>query len=182
MLTGCTNTEDKDTSQGCDGEDTNVCAVTDPADMSAYEGFMEAENQFVSITMQDAIDKIKTDASGIFYIGYPNCPWCIEAVPVMNEIAKENGQLIYYVDKKAESSSEASIEEMTTLLDEILTVDSETNEKKLYVPEVFILKDGDIVANNMGTVSGHDAKERKMNEEEIVQLKDIYKEMFAKLK
>lgn len=180
VFSGCTNEEDnnKKDVQACD-EDT-TCPVGKSADMSAYEGFMETENQFIQIDMKDAIQKINTDSSGIFYIGYSDCPWCIEAVPVMNEVAKANNQKIYYIDKKAESSDEASINEMTSILSNILEKDEDGNPH-LYVPEVFVVKDGEIVANNMGTVEGHDARERKMTSEEQAQLKATYETMFASL-
>lgn len=181
LLGGCTKeVETKSETQGCD-DDTPTCAVADAADMSAYEGFLEEENQFIQIPMKDAILKLESESSGIFYIGYPTCKWCIEAVPVMNEVAKANNQQIYYIDKKAETSDEASILKMEELLSDILTTNDE-GKKTLFVPEVIVVKDGEIIANHMGTVEDHDAKERKMNAEEVAQLKLTYEEMFQKLK
>lgn len=182
LCTGCSNDTKKpaDTKkQGCD--DSPTCSVADAADMSAYEGFDVENNQFIEITMDDAIQKIETDASGIFYIGFPTCPWCIEAVPIMNEVAKEMDLHIYYINKKAETSNEENIAKMTTLLQDIVS-ENEEGVPTLYVPEVVVINEGEISDHHADTVPNHDAHERKMEEEEQAQLKEIYKELFAKLK
>ena len=68
------------------------------ADLSAYEGFTDEQNAFVEISLEASLEKIEQGESFMIYYGKPNCPWCIEAVPVLNEAAKENGAVVYYVD------------------------------------------------------------------------------------
>ena len=59
----------------------------------------------------------------------PNCPWCIEAVPVLNGAAKENDAVVYYVDtSKPENYSEAMIEKIMTLFEGWLLKDEEGEE------------------------------------------------------
>lgn len=180
LLSGCTKKEETpaDTPQGCD--DAPTCGLTHPADMSAYEGFMEEENQFVTLDMADFLTKLEEKQSGIFYFGFSTCPWCIEAVPIMNEAAKEADVHIYYIDKHAESSSEELIQQVEEKLADRLQKNEE-GKPTLYVPYVIVLKDGEIIAEHMDTVPGHDAHERKMNEEEQSELKSIYLEMFHKV-
>ena len=48
----------------------------------------------------------------------------------------------------------------------------------LYVPEVVVIKDGDIINHHLGTLEAHDATKRKMSENERTQLKDFYLKMF----
>lgn len=178
IVSGCTKEETPTKKQGCD--DAPICDVADAADMSAYEGFDVADNQFIEITMDDAIQKMETDASGIFYFGFPTCPWCIEAVPIMNEVAKEMNLHIYYINKRAETSNEENIAKMTDILKDIVS-ENEEGVPTLYVPEVVVINDGEIIDHHADTVENHDAHERKMVDEEKAQLKEIYKELFAKL-
>lgn len=182
LLAGCNKKQEENTNtkkQGCD--DSPVCDVAKSADMSAYEGFDVENNQFIEITMDDAIQKMETDASGIFYFGFPTCPWCIEAVPIMNEVAQEMDLHIYYINKRAETSNEENIAKMTTLLKDIVSENDE-GVPTLYVPEVVVINEGEITDHHADTVPNHDAHERKMSEEEQSQLKEIYQELFAKLK
>ena len=55
-------------------------------------------------------------------------------------------------------------------------------EYQIYVPFVIVIKDGKVVSGHIGTVEGHDAHERKMNDQEKQDLQDIYTEMFEQLK
>lgn len=175
VISGCSTNTKNDTPDACE---ESACENATPADMSGYEGFSDANNQFISITMQDATTKIKNKESAIFYFGYPTCPWCIEAVPVMNEVAKETKHFIYYIDTK-----QASDEERTALKEaasQLWTMGSDGKEH-FYVPQVIVTQEGSIVSSNMGTVSGHNAPERKMTNDEISELKDIYTKMFKKI-
>lgn len=43
--------------------------------------------------------ELLTDGDGAIYFGFPQCPWCRNAVPVMNEAAEAvNLDEIYYVN------------------------------------------------------------------------------------
>ena len=34
---------------------------------------------------------------GLFYLGFPECPWCAAYVPYLNEVAKDNDvRKVYY--------------------------------------------------------------------------------------
>lgn len=180
LLTGCTQKQEESASktQGCD--DDPICGISTGTDMSAYEGFNEQDNQFIEVPMNDFLMKMDAEATGIFYFGYATCPWCIEALPIMNDVAKHMNMNIYYIDKKAETSDETTTSKIEERLADVLTKD-ETGNPHLYVPEVIVLKEGKVVANHMGTVEGHDAHERKMNEDEQAQLTAIYQELFSSI-
>ena len=172
LFTGCSN---KDAPGACDD---SACENATPADMSAYEGFSDEKNQFISITMQDAVTKIKNKEAAIFYFGYPTCPWCIDAVPVMNEVAKETNHFIYYINTK-----EASNEERDALKEVVpeLWQMGDDGKEHFYVPQTIAVQEGKLVSSNMGTVASHNAHERKMTSDEVAQLKKIYTKMFNKI-
>ena len=167
----------------------NVCDIEldcTTADMSAYENFDDENHVFLEANF----NKVNTflddkEFSGIIYFGYSTCPWCVEALPIMNEVAKEMGLSIYYVDKKSEINQENPDWEQTTTeyLDAAygLNKDGE-GTPRIYVPEVIVVKGGEVLEHHMGTLKTHDATERKMNEGEQEELKGIYEEMFSNLK
>ena len=122
------------------------------ADLSAYEGFTDEQNAFVEISLEASLEKIEQGESFMIYYGKPNCPWCIEAVPVLNEAAKENGAVVYYVDtSKPENYSEAMIEKIMTLFEGWLLKDEE-GEEGFYVPDVALIVNGRVAANHIATV------------------------------
>ncbi len=152
-----------------------------PADLSAYEGFTDEQNAFIEISLEASLAKIERGESFMIYYGKPNCSWCIEAVPVLNEAAKENGAVVYYVDtSKPENYSEIMIEKIMTLFEGWLLRDEE-GEEGFYVPDVALIFQGQIAANHIATVDSHDPYVAPMSEEEQAELKQIYTEMIKKL-
>lgn len=185
-LVGCGSNdkkESKKTTGACNDETSSACEIKESADMSAYENFTDKNNQFVKSSMSDVLSLLEKKESAIVYFGYPDCPWCVEALPVLNEVAKkENKQVLYVQIKDAEGNYSYSDEEkqkMMTYSDAFLEQDEEGN-KKFYVPFVATIKDGSVVAGHVGTVDGYDIQERKMKDDEKQQLVDIYTEMFKK--
>ncbi len=145
------------------------------ADMSEYEGVGE-EHVFVSKEYPDLLEMIENKETAIVYIGRESCPFCYELVPVLNEVALENEVTVYYVNTRTNHSTsdegKAQLEEIKIYLNDFLTEDDEGN-KAMYVPNVLFMKEGEVFANHVSTVDGHDANESKMNDEQTAQLKDI---------
>lgn len=157
-----------------------------PSFMSGYTK-LESSEHFQQASFYYTNKLLESDNfSGIIYYGYTDCPWCQEAVPVMDEVAKETKvkDKILYVDKKDTKNSDKELEEKAVklLTDKKVELDKDEKGKAhLYVPEVIVVKDGKIVGNHCGTVEGHDAHKREMTAKEKSELKKTYKEMFSKL-
>lgn len=188
-LVGCAADKEpvKKNTSACGDEESSTCSIDDgeSADMSAYEDFKNKDNQFVTSNMEDVLKMIDKKESGVVYFGFPKCPWCIEALPILDEAAKENNLHILYVqtrddDKKMMFSDEQKAEIMKHT-DAYLQSDEEGN-KQFYVPFVVVIRDGKVMDGHIGTVDGYDTKERKMNDDEKQQLKDVYMKMFETFK
>lgn len=182
LLIGCSSTKEKEQEK-----EKAVCDVDcKQSNMDEYEGLKDGNHVFLDTTYEQAIQKLEDDKfSGILYYGYPSCPWCEEAVIIMNDVANDLEQNIYYVNKKSEDSlNHPELEQKTIkILDEAYGLEKDDEEQpRLYVPEVVVIKKGKIIAHHMGTVEGHDAKERKMNDDEKLLLTSIYEKMFNKIK
>ena len=185
LICGCstkptTSSQDDEQVGYCDGEEIG-CGLEGGLDMSAYEGFTDKENAFVKSDMDEAIDIFKNKKSAILYFGFAKCPWCIEALPVMNEVAKEYGRSIYYVETRDLERNllytDEQKKEIVSYLYDYLDTNDE-GEKHLFVPFVVVVKEGIVQSAHLGTIESHEAKERKMTDDEIQQLKEIYQKMF----
>ncbi len=172
----------------CSSSQTKGCPVNmvqpsgERADMSAYDTLEDDEHVFYKKSMEEVVAMFEEKQSGIIYFGYPGCPWCEEALPVMNEVAKTKGLTICYAetyDGKEYQLKGETKDKIYSYLDAFLSEDD--GEKVMYVPFVVVVKDGVAVAANAGTVESHDAHERKMNDSEIVELTNIYQDMFDQL-
>ena len=157
-----------------------LCACS--ANTETDKDFRETKNQFVDSDMQEALSVFQKKESAILYFGYPSCPWCVEALPVMNEVAKADKQHILYIrtrdDKKELLYTPKQKLEMISYTKQFMEKDDQ-GEYQLYVPFVVVVKDGKAVSGHIGTVDGHDAHERKMTEKETQELKKIYEDMFS---
>ena len=179
LLCACSNTNSEDIANN----DIEYCGVGEDAceEEFNYDDFMTGENVFNPISFEEAINLFENKESGIMYFGYSNCPWCIEAVPIMNEVAQNLGKEIYYVatrdSDRNQLYTEEESEKILSYIGEYEDRDEEGN-LHIYVPLVVVFEDGVCVSGNLGTVDSHDAHERKMIEEEIDQLTSIYQEMF----
>lgn len=151
------------------------------------------ENPIKYTSIEEAIE-ILNKGTGVLYFGYPTCPWCRNAVPVLLEAAKEKKvNTIYYLnvneyknmfavkDGKVEKIKEEKegYYDLLKALDEVLdpyvlTEDGktyETGEKRIYVPFVVFVKDGVITSTHLGTVNlegtqtKYDALTEKQHEE-----------------
>ncbi|MFR9256884.1 MAG: hypothetical protein ACLVJ6_16070 [Merdibacter sp.] len=51
----------------------------------------------------------------------------------------------------------------------------------MYVPYVFVIRDGKVISAHEGTVESHDAHERQMTDSEKIELTNTYQDMFAEI-
>lgn len=185
LCIGCSkNEENSDKKQhGCSVEEACGIDVQESADMSEYG--IEDEHTFVSISYTQAIELIKNEATAVIYIGRPSCPWCMDAVPVLNEVAKEYQSTVYYIYTRADDNQSDEGQASKKLLMEYMhdyLNENDEGKKALFIPDVLFIKEGKIVGNHIDTVAGYDAHERDMNADEIEQLKTIYRNYFEKVK
>lgn len=181
-----TETKKPEVSSYCKEEESSSCGIDEgSADMSAYENFKDKDNYFIEANMKEALAVFEKKESAILYFGYPKCPWCIEALPIMNAIAKQQDHHILYIPTRdAKKKLLYTQKQKQTLLPFVKAYmeKDDKGEYQLFVPFVVVVKDGKAISGHIGTVDGHDAHERKMTKQEQQELTDIYTKMFAKLK
>ena len=104
------------------------------------------------------------------------------AVQMLRQYAKQPLTIGYaptYDDGEYTITDEIE-EQLYSYLDAFLEEDDE-GEKRMYVPYVFVIRDGKVISAHEGTVESHDAHERQMTDSEKIELTNTYQDMFAEI-
>lgn len=140
-------------------------------DYTYPEVTVDEENPFVISSAKKVINTLKS-GTGMIYIGYPKCPWCRNAVNVLNYL--NTSEILYLniyehrdtyelVDgnvTKTKEGSEEYYELLQILNNELMEYTLNVNndsisvgEKRIYVPMVIGVKNGQIVGYHIDTVT-----------------------------
>ena len=181
LLTGCSVNEPKDKQNGCAFDSVDDCeAQVD--DVMSYQDFMASDNVFNELLMSDILLKIENKETFVVYFGFEQCPWCVEAIFVLDEVAKNNDSEVAYVNTRVDDIDLRNEDNSDYVQLEQYFKDYTAEDNRIYVPYVAFIKEGEIVGVNEGTVDSHDAKQRVMTNEESEQLNSIYNELFESIK
>lgn len=137
--------------------------------MSDYPGFTKKDHHYVTKNYKDIINDITSYKQGVYYMGYAKCPWCVELVPVMEEVASDQAMNVTYLnaqDKDFKNDKEAN----QTLNDFIKTFPEELQNKSS-VPFVISIGADKTIKTHLGTAPNHKPQVAKMTEEEIKYVK-----------
>lgn len=149
---------------------------------------MTPKTVFIDITPTEAIDLIES-GTGILIFESDECPWCAKARPILEQAAKEKNIQVYSANiqsiKSQPREGKPGTDEyykILELLDEYLNeyLDEDGNsfgEKRVYIPDVYAIKDGKILGHNLSTVASDTNKDTEMTEEQKNELLDIYKNL-----
>lgn len=196
ILTGCQNKEKTDAVKFKEEyERLNNQVVNDK---KYLELTIDKKNPIKYKTAEEIVDIIK-NKTGIIYLGYPECPWCRNAVPVLLEAAKQTGvNDIYYLNmhdirdkKELKDGKIVTVEEGTEGYKKILealgdkaSVYKDLNDesiKRIYVPLVVFVENGKVVATQESTVESQKDPYVKLTEEQEKELLNIYKDNIHKV-
>lgn len=132
------------------------------------------DNKIIYKSDSEIIDVIKNETA-VIYFGFNSCPWCRSMVENLIEVTDDlNIKNVYYVDVKdirdtlevdengnilRTKSWTPAYRELLTLLDEHLDYyvitdkvgnEVETKEKRIYAPNVVVVKDGKVLGLTTG--------------------------------
>lgn len=163
-------------------------------------------NPIVYVNIKETLNLLNSDHA-IIYIGGNWCPHCRNAVPVLLEVAKQFGlNKIYYLElddtkslfewkdgelvKTRDGSAEyyQLLDTLSEHLSDYSINDLEgnpqpTGEKRIYVPYVIAVKDGEIVGDYVGDVESEDLEDGQTAYDPLTsaqhdKLYDIYSDLF----
>ena len=139
------------------------------------------DNVYKYASVNEAISLFEQEEAIIFF-GFKECKWCQSYAPILNEYAKRNNvKIIYYVNIKEDraNNTEAYLA-LVKLLEKHLETDDKGN-KRIYVPDVYFVKNGKIVGHNNDTSMEQGADVEGYYEENGETLKKKINELFGKL-
>lgn len=143
----------KDTSQDSDSSETSLASQSTNAAMHEEYPNVPEENRYIKESFEQIMDRFDS-GSGIIFLGFKECPWCQKMAPMLNEVAEEEDQRIYYLDiKRLYDESPYEYAEILELLTPYLEKD-DNDQPRISTPDISFVKDGEIIWRyKMDTVS-----------------------------
>lgn len=167
------------------------------SDKKYTEVHINNDNKIVYADYSTVFDVL--DSTGIIYFGFPECPWCRNAVPVLLEAAKESGvEQIYYLNNRddrdtkilkdgkviTEKEGTSKYKKLLEKLgDKVSSYDGleDENIKRLYYPTAIFVKDGEITDYIEGTVESQQDPYKQLTKKQKQELKEKYQKAISKL-
>ena len=186
LLFGCKPTPESQNSNTI--ETLNLVYVDQKeSDIKEYSFLTDNNPAFKEITFESSIKFFTEGYSGILYYGKVGCPWCERAVPILNDVAKDNNISIYYIDaNKGMGETKREREENYANLSKYISdsFQEDNNGKKgMFVPDVIAVKNGKMVAYHVSLVDDYDIhKDEQLSENQKQELYNIYQQMVNQIK
>ncbi len=120
-------------------------SMTDAQKFASEYRNVSDDNLYEYATNQQILD-IFEKGSGLVYFGFPECPWCQQFVPIINEAAKQEGldKIYYFNIRDARTKNDETYQKIVDYLKEYLPKDEDGNPR-ISVPDVTAVKNGEIV-------------------------------------
>ncbi len=183
-------------------ETDNIKFKQEYESLNSKKGYLDIEipkdNNIKYVSFDELMDVLE-DGTGIIYFGFPECPWCRNALPVLLEAAKENEiQNVYYFnaksirddkelkDGKIVTNKEGTKEyyELVDRLKDNLGVYEGLEDdsiKRLYFPTVVFVMGGKVVGTHIGTVDSQKDPSKHLTKKQKQELLNIYNENINKI-
>lgn len=167
---------------------------------STYLELNIREDHRFTIATEEQVRDLLDKGNGAIYFGFPECPWCRNAVPVIDEAAEAvNLDEILYLnvmEMRDQKSRDADGEIVTDkegtdfyyyLLEQLgdlapaYTSLEDPNERRILVPLVAVVVGGNVVDTHLSTVDSQEDPYTPLTDEQHTELLDIYKQMFSRI-
>lgn len=171
----------------CGGEEGDPYADREVVDLAAYESMADygGTSMLVDTDVQEAAALIEDRRSFVLYAGFADCPYCNLLIPYLNEVAAEKGVYVGYIDTRKNPAwqSNMDIDDYDLFVDlfgDYLDEDDE-GRPHLYTPDIYFIKDGEVVSRHVGVVEGADDPSVPLSEEQESVLRQTLREEFDAL-
>ena len=170
--------------------------------LNAQEKYIDVkipEDNNVQYASFDDVMDVLNSGTGIIYFGFPECPWCRNALPVLLKAAKDNevSNFYYYNAKSIRDekvlkdgkvvTNKKGTDEYYKLLDKLSDVISpyqglnDDSIKRLYFPTAVFVMGGKIVGFHEGTVDSQEDPSKNLTSKQEKELLNIYNENIEKI-
>lgn len=133
--------------------------------MKDYKGFDKKDHHFVALNGKEGVENLQNKKTGIYYIGYPECPFCTDMVPVFEEVLTELDQKALYINpqKDFDESTSKLYQEFVKSLPESLQSDG--------VPFVIVIDEDQTIRTFSPSVKSTSPGNHKLTENQIEYLR-----------
>ncbi|MEQ9763292.1 hypothetical protein ABPS01_01210 [Streptococcus sp. ZJ151] len=119
----------------------------------------------------ETLSKMTSGQAGIYYYGFPECPWCQELVPVLERVLKEEEKTAFAVDIHDKQYSQTDSQTLKSFYQ------AQVKQENVSVPFLVAISEAGEVRTHVGTVDGHNAKTAKMTKEQQEELAKTLREL-----
>ena len=152
-----------------------------------YEFLKEIDHIYEKIDYNTMINALTVDqGSYIIIFAFKQCPFCVEVIPILNEVAIEEGfdKILYHDIYDMRYNNTAEYKLLVGYLDnKVGDLISRDDVKTLVVPDVYFVRNGVILGHHIATILNDEGKYiRNLTEEETNQVKEIYRDLIKSIK
>lgn len=121
-----------------------------------------ADHHFVKEDYSDVMDDLENKKPGVYYAGFPECPYCSDLVPVLEDVLEETDTMATYI--KVDDSGFDKIRDRFIDFDESL---DESQQSGGGVPFVIVIDEDETIRTHVGTVEGYSPGVEEMSENQL---------------
>ncbi len=169
------------------------------------------DNPFIYKTEDELVEMINNKESFVVYFGFPKCPWCRSVLPSLIDAAKKNKiDKIYYVNvldirdtyelndkneavktKEGTKGYDKLLDLLSPILDDYApltytkgkkTIKVPIDEKRIYAPNVIIVKNGNALALESGMIKSQTNGYQSISDEMKCEMTEKFNCLFEKYK
>lgn len=160
--------------QGMAQQDNSESSQSEVTQSEASDAYNDQTAQFISLGPEKVLTKLTNKEPGIYYFGFPTCPWCRELLPVLDGVLKEQGKQSYSVNIKSPDYTAKAKGQLTDFFNETM------NDPNVAVPFVVVINGQGEVFPHIGTLPEHNAAKAKLTPTQLVKLRENMTDLVAK--
>lgn len=151
--------------------------------VNQHYSLLSEDNRFVESTDSEVL-KVLESGTGVVFLGFPECPWCQQLAPIVDEAAKaENLDKVYYLNiRETRANNDGVYRQLVEKLRDHLETD-EDGQPRIFVPDVTAVENGTIVGRFKQEPSGEknvspaEYWTPERHERGVSQMREIIKEL-----
>ena len=146
------------------------------------------DNRFIFAAYEQVLTQFKY-GTGVVVFGFPACPRCHNAFPVLERAFREmkmdryvglRGRILYYDIFNDRDENNERYQTLVSYTKDFLRTDADGNPR-IFVPDVYFLASGKILGNHLDTVPSLTNPRDPLNEEQTEELLKIYKDLIEEV-
>ncbi len=199
-LTGCFRFGDSSDGKKFKEEYEDLNGKLNDDGTRSYMSITIPEENPIKYSSYEEINKVLNEGTGVILFGFPECPWCRNAIPELLAIAEDlELKTIYYLNNREDRDTRVLDEEGNIvvekegtseyykLLEKLSGVASEytglndATIKRIYFPTVVFVLNGEIIGYHEATLDSQEDPYIPLTKEQKEELQLIYRDYIVKV-